>query len=93
MTFLNEINFDSFNNEEKLLFQIAQSYRKDSNEVIRIDLKKGIIVDDNDNIMKIEEVNGEFIITKMENNVDKQQQADKAPQKRLTASRNTLNSN
>lgn len=93
LLFLNEINFDSLNNEEKLLFQIAQSYRKDSNEVIRIDLKKGIIVDDNDNIMKIEEVNGEFIITKTENNVDKQQQADKAPQKRLTASRNTLNSN
>ena len=43
--------------------------------------------------MKIEEVNGEFIITKTESGVEKQQQADKSPQKRLTASRNTLNSN
>ena len=91
--FLNDINYDTLSNEEKLLFQIAQSYRKDSNGVIRIDLKKGIIVDENDNIMKIEEVNGEFIITKTENGVEKQQQADKSPQKRLTASRNTLNSN
>ena len=90
---LNEINYDSLNNEEKLLFQIAQSHRKDTNGVIRVDLKKGIIVDEDDNIMKIEEVNGEFIVTKNENGVEKQEQPTKAPQKKLTASRNTLNNN
>ena len=37
--------------------------------------------------------NLEEFIAKTENNVDKQQQTDKAPQKRLTDSRNTLNSN
>lgn len=80
---LNEINYDALGNEEKLLFQIAESYQKDSNGVICVDLKKGIIVDEDDNIMKIEEVNGEFTITKNENGVEKQEQPTKVHQKTL----------
>lgn len=91
--YLNEINYDSLNNEEKLLFQIAQNYQKNIKGIIRIDLKKGIIVDEEENIMKIEETNGEFTITKEENGVEKKQQPSKVPQKRLIPSKNTLYSN
>lgn len=93
LLYLNEINYDSLNNEEKVLFQIAQSYQQGVEGVIRVDLKKGIIVDEADNIMRIQETNGEFTITKNENGVEKQQQPTKAPQKKLTASKNTIYSN
>ena len=91
--YLNDINYDSLNNEEKLLFQIAQNYQSGIEGVIRVDLKKGIIVDEIDNIMKIEEVNGEFTITKNENGIEKEETTTKTFQKTLTPSRNTIYTN
>ena len=41
--YLNEINYDLLNNEEKVLFQIANNYQQGIEGVIRVDLKKGII--------------------------------------------------
>lgn len=91
--YLNEINYDLLNNEEKILFQIANNYQQGIDGVIKVDLKKGIIVDELDNISKIEEVNGEFTIIKEENGKKKEETTTKSFQKTLTPSRNTIYSN
>ena len=88
--YLNEINYDLLNNEEKVLYQIANNYQQGIEGVIRVDLKKGIIVDELDNISKIEEVNGEFTIIKEDNGIEKEENATKSFQKTLTPSRNTI---
>ena len=91
--FLNDINYESLNNEEKIMFQIAKNQQQNIQKIIRIDLKKGIIVDDENNIMKIEKVNGEFTITKNENGVEKEESVKKTFQNTLTPSKNTSYSN
>lgn len=93
LQYLNEINYDVLNNEEKLLFQIANDYQQDIEQVIRIDLKKGIIVDEQDSISKIQKNNGEFSIIKDENDMEKEVTQEKSYQKALTPSRNTIYSN
>ena len=87
---LNDINYDSLNTEEKLIFQIAKNYQQNIDGVIKVDLKKGVMVDELDNIMKIEENNGEFSITKNENGIEKEEKTTKTFQKSLTPSRNTI---
>lgn len=91
--YLHQINYELLNNEEKLLFQIANDYQQNIDGVIRIDLKKGIIVDELDNIMKIEKNNGEFSIIKDENGIEKEEVQEKSYQKTLTPSRNTIYNN
>jgi len=94
LNYLNEINYDLLNNEEKLLFQIAKNYQQGINGTIRVDLKKGIIIDEFDSIMKIEETDGEFTITKNENDVEKEEKTTtKTFQKTLKTSPNTIYSN
>lgn len=94
LDYLHEIEYELLSNEEKELFQIANDYQQNTDGVIRVDLKKGVIVDELDNIMKIEKNNGEFSITKDENGVEKEViQKEKSYQKTLTPSRNTIYSN
>lgn len=90
--YLNEINYDSLNNEEKVLFQVAKDYQEELGKSIRLDFKKGIIVDDLDNIMKIEEQNGEFTVIKGEDGIEKKETV-KTFQKKITPSSNTIYSN
>ena len=91
--YLNDINYNSLNNEEKLLFQITENYQNSIKGLVRIDLKKGIIVDELDNITKVEEVNGKFTITKNDNVIEKEEITTKTFQKTLTPSRNTIYAN
>lgn len=93
LNYLHQINYELLNNEEKLLFQIANDYQQNIDGTIRIDLKKGIIVDKLDNIMKIEKNNGEFSIIKNENGVQKEEVQEKSYQKTLTPNKNTIYSN
>ena len=93
LNYLHEINYDLLNNEEKLLFQVANDFQQSIDEVIRVDLKKGIIVDEQDNIMEIAKNNGEFSIIKEENGVQKEEVQEKSYQKTLTPNRNTIYSN
>ena len=93
LNYLNEINYDLLNNEEKFLFQVANDYQQNIDGVIRIDLKKGIIVDEQDDIMKIKQNNGEFSVIKEENGIQKEEAQEKSYQKTLTPSRNTIYSN
>lgn len=93
LLYLNEINFELLNYEEKMLYQIAINYQKNIEGIIRIDLKKGVIVDEKDNIMKIEKNNGEISIKKEENGIEKEEVKSKTYQKTLTPNPNTLYSN
>lgn len=93
LNYLYEINYQLLNNEEKLLFQVANDYQQSIEGVIRVDLKKGIMVDEQDNIIKIEKKNGEFSVIRDENGVQKEEVQEKSYQKTLTPSRNTIYSN
>lgn len=90
LNYLHEINYDLLNDEEKLLFQVANYYQQNIEGVIKIDLKKGIMVDEQDNIIKIEKNNGEFSIIKDEDGIQKEEIQEKSYQKTLTPSRNTI---
>ena len=93
LNYLHQINYELLNNEEKILFQIANDYQQNIDGVIRIDLKKGIMVDEQDNIIKIEKNNGEFSIIRDEDGIQKEEVQEKSYQKTLTPSRNTIYSN
>lgn len=91
---LNDINYNSLSDEEKLLFQAAQNYQHNIDGTIRIDLKKGVIVDELNNISKIEKINGELVIMTNENGIEKEEKtSSNSFQKTLTPSRNTIYSN
>lgn len=89
LQYLNEINVQELNYEERELFNIALLYQQDLNQVIRIDLKKQIIVDEEDNIMRIQKENGEFTIIKEENEKQQEETVEKVNQRQLTLKPNT----
>ena len=93
--YLHEFNYDLLNNEEKELFNIVDNYQQNRSDVLRIDLKKGVIVDEQNNISKIEKINGEFQIKSDDNSLEKEatQEQLKPKQRVLTPSPNTIYSN
>lgn len=93
LSYLHEVNYELLNNEEKVLFQVANDYQQNIDGVIRIDFKKRIMVDEQDNIMKIEKSNGQFSVIRDENGVQKEEVQEKSYQKTLTPNRNTIYSN
>lgn len=97
LKYLHEINTQALNNEEKNLFEIADNYQKNSNQVIKVDLKKAVMVDEQDNIMKIQKENGKYSIKIDENAVQKKetpkQEIGYQKQLDLKPSMNTIYSN
>ena len=83
LRYLSEINRDTLNNEEKELYGIALLYQQDKNEPIRVDLNKGIIVDKDNNISKIQKENEEFSIIGDENTKENENVQEKAYQKQI----------
>ena len=59
---LNEINVDELNEDKKKMFYSAKEYELSSQSPIRIDLDKEVIVDKNDQIMKLINDNGNIYI-------------------------------
>ena len=94
LNYLHEINYDLLNNEQKELYQAADNYQQNIDGIIRVDLEKSIIVDEQDNIMNIEKIGNEYKITKEEDGIKKEAEIKKnSHQKVLTASNNTIYSN
>lgn len=60
--YLNEIDVSKLSYEEQELYNIAANYQIDNKIKIRIDLSKGVFIDEDENIMTIEKENGNFII-------------------------------
>lgn len=91
---LHEINYDSLTNEERILYQLANEYQQNIQGTIKIDLNKGIMVDEQNNISKIEKYNDSYYINNGENDNQKEKITEKKThQKSLTPSRNTIYSN
>lgn len=62
LRYLNEINYEVLNEEQQQLFKFVFDYQKKLNELIRVDLDEKVMVDNSDNIIKIEKIDGEFKI-------------------------------
>lgn len=95
LEYLHSINFDSLSNEEKELYMIAEDYDKNVDGPTRVDLKRGLIVNEMNEILKIRKENGEFSIIKenSEEEVIDSPTQQKSFQKTLTPPRNTIYSN
>lgn len=88
LQFLNEINVDMLNKNELDLVNAALDYQRSTGHIIRIDLGRGIVVDENDNIKKIEKVNGIYSIKTDEIKTDSNNQSTISYQKQLVMTPN-----
>lgn len=94
LNYLHEINYDLLNNEQKKLYQAADEYQQNIDYVIRLDLEKGVIVDEKDKIIKIEKNNGTYLLTNEEGTVKNELETkEKSHQKTLKPNLNTIYSN
>lgn len=95
LQYLNDINFELLNNKQKKVFRIMVNYQLDMRNPIRVDIDREIIVDNDDNILKIERNNGEITIVGANNenkgSVSKEEVKEpKTFQKTLIPSPNTI---
>lgn len=93
LRYLNEIDYLNLNNEEKILYKIAMNYQQNIPGLVRIDLNKSVMVDEYENIKKIDKENGEYVIKSDENGIQKEEKTEeytKSYQKQLTLTPNTM---
>ena len=62
LRYLNEINYEVLNQQQQKLFKFVFDYQQKNSGLIRVDLDEKVMVDDNENIMKIEEIDGNLTI-------------------------------
>ena len=91
--YLYEINFDSLSSEEKIFYQLANEYQQNTNGIVQIDLTKGIIIDEENKISKIEKNSETYYINNGENDNSKDNSTEKSHQKTLTPKNNSIHSN
>lgn len=70
LRYLNEINYEVLNEKQQQLFKFVFDYQQNNNGLIRVDLDEKVMVDDNDNIMKIEEIDGNLNIVNADDEYD-----------------------
>ena len=93
---LKDIDLSSLNQEQKELYLSALNYELSNYAQIRLDLNKGIMIDENDNIMRIVKDEDGIKVLSQENEIigeETIEQPKKAMQKVLTPNKNTLYSN
>lgn len=83
LKYLNEIDYTLLNDEEKLLYEIVNKYQQSLPYVVKVDLEKKVIVDENDNIMEIQNNNGEISIISEHSNEKVHDVPQKTYQKKL----------
>ena len=74
------------------MFNAALNYQKTTNHIVRIDFKKAIIINEEDNIHKIDKVNGIYLIKTEENNLENNEN-NMSKQKQLTLTPSTIYGN
>jgi len=62
LKYLNQIDVNNLNDQEKEILGIVSNYQLGISNPIRVDLEKQVIVDEFNNIMRIQKNNGEFSI-------------------------------
>ena len=90
--FLNEINRDLLNKDEFDIYRCAVNYQVDNTFLVRLDIKKGVMVDEDDNIIKVENIDGKYVI-KNENTDTKEKTDTKDKVMTLKINPNTIYSN
>lgn len=95
---IKEIDPASLNEKQREILRVAANYQLNSESELRVDLERNLIVDENNNIMKIEEHDGQYIVLgdNSEQKDSMEKEAEKEPktfQKTLVASPNTIYSN
>ena len=92
LNYLHEINFELLNNEQKQIFQAANNYQQNIEGIIRIDIERGIMVDEENTIMKIEKENGKYVVKLDDKEKEKQipEQKGIVYQKQLKPNTNTI---
>ena len=87
---LSDINYYELNDNQRELFQIAYNYQQSINSTIKLDLNNQVMVDAENNIIKITKQNGETKIQKEDNIEEKVEEKGKSWQKQLTPNLNTI---
>lgn len=93
LQFLGDVNVQLLNNEQRNLFSAAMQYQNESNHIIRIDLTRGITVDEEDNIKKIENENGIYFVKDEEKGKENEKPVSYQKQLTITTNPNTIYSN
>lgn len=92
---LNELNIDDLSTDKKKMFNRAEEYELNSQNSIRVDLEKEVLVDKNDEIMKLTNNDGNIHIQNVDgreqNNIEKENnQKSKTFQKTLVPNPNSI---
>lgn len=88
---IKDIDPASLNEKQKDILRVAAYYGLNSQSEIRVDLERKLILDENNNIMKIEENNGEYIVIgDNREQKDSMEKEGKTFQKTLVPSPNTI---
>lgn len=95
---LNEISFSTLTNEQTNLVRAALNYQLGSDKKLRIDLDRAIIVDEENNIIKIEKKDGEYHVvmdqdSSEKDNIISEQIEQPSKQFILTPNKDTIYSN
>lgn len=95
LQYIKDINVDSLNDRQREVLRVAANYQLNMANPIRVDLDRELIVDKFDNIMRIEQNDGEFTIVGDDNQkkdtIEKEEiKEPKTFQKTLTPSPNTI---
>lgn len=98
LVYLHEIDITKLNEKQKEIFNIVANYQLDNPTPMRIDLDRGLMIDSENNIMKIENKDGEYAIISENNSVkapneNKDVKQPKTFQKSLTPNSNTIYNN
>ena len=93
LQYIKDISIDSLNDKQREILGAAINYQLNQQNPIRVDLDRELIVDEFNNIMKIERNNGEFIIVGNNNTQEdtiEPKENTVSKQKSLTPSPNTI---
>ena len=95
LRYLKDFDISLLNEKQQEILRAATSYQIDLSNPIRLDIDKGVIVDENNDIFRIEKNNGEFTIIgdRAEEKGDIEKEDVKQPRtlkKSLTPSNNTI---
>jgi len=96
LKYLNEIDVANLNERQKEIFKTIANYQLDISKIVKVDIDKEVIVDENNNIMKIEKKDNQYLILGDNNQIKESTELEKEPktfQKTLTPSTLYTNNN
>jgi len=96
LKYLNEIDVANSNERQKEIFKTIANYQLDISKIVKVDIDKEVIVDENNNIMKIEKKDNQYLILGDNNQIKESTELEKEPktfQKTLTPSTLYTNNN